>query len=164
MEHTVDISVNTSAVIETIKSWLSVIGKRTDGTQDPPYSKVTLSSVELAVLKGMVESAARTVATAISRFVRNFTISEISIDFKVVNTRWAYPEGDNFDAILTNDISTFCASSAAGEYFAMYYSDFAQKNYEVAQAKMESIMRLLYFKTPPQNSAKSMADISGTII
>lgn len=162
MEHTVSITITFATVMDTVKSWLSVVGKRTDGTGNPPYSKVTLSSAELSVLKEYVSSAARTVATAISRFVRSFSITDTSATFSVVNTRWAYPEGDSFDSILQGDIAEYCAASAAAEYLAMYYAELAQKHAGLAQAKMGAIMRLVYFKIPPVESAKDMGDVIGT--
>lgn len=165
MTHTESITISNSNLLVMIQRHLSTIGKRA-GDKDGKniFSSVTVSTIETPILEQYISTAVENVVAALSQFIHSYSATSNSCTFSVTNTRWKVSATDTFVPVFVDNVSTYIALYVVAEYLAMNHSDYAKKYYEDAALRMDALRRLVFYKTPADESASSYNTITGTIL
>lgn len=153
MKDTVNISVSYANIKSKIKSNLAVMGKRfIDKDGNLRFTKVTLSSAEEPLLADFVKNAVHNVTSAIVELVHNYTEDGETVSFDVTNTRWSHSNNDSFTQAFQYTVVTYCVMQALADYYAFYFNEQSQYYTVKAQATLNEIKSLCYYKQPSESA------------
>lgn len=149
-----------STLIAAIKRHLAIIGKRLytkDGKN--MFSDITLSSAEIELLNGYVNTSAQDIEAALKPLITSSAYNGSAVVITIQNTR-----GDtDFETRTQALAESYITLNSVGEYLSMVHPDLAQKYHADARQRMEALMLYVFYKNPPDTPDYSYADNTGTI-
>ena len=160
---TVNITITYASIIAELRRQLALYGKRaTDKQGNSAFSRVTISTKEEPALKTYISQGVDNAVADIQQFVENFTSTSTQIKFDVINTRWK-TQNEEFKDTFTNVLNAYIVAYALFEYLAQAHPEAAQKLSADAQARINALHRLMFYKYPPSESNADYNSIQGTV-
>ena len=159
----VQITIEMEKVMSEVSKHFALIGKRMKYKNgDTMFAKTTLSSEEKGIMKQYINAAAETFVAELVPQVTYYKNGDAMV-IKFENSRWAdgeagitVPFQGNFMGYVIAYVSNAVLGMTEAELAQKYASDMAN---HIAAA-----IKLIYHKTPPASSNKSLADMTGEII
>lgn len=154
-------------VKDVVKRQLSIIGKR-HSTQkgDTLFAVSTLSSLEETVMQQYIEDGAQLVASNLSPVLQGYTfgkkagLEKVSyLSFDVNTTR----SNDALSEAAQDSVKTLLIAYVTQSVLAMVLPELAGKYATDVQTQLLATTRLVFTKTPPSSSEKTLADCEGSV-
>lgn len=162
-----DIAIYLEDVKEAVKRQLSIIGKH-HSTQkgDTLFSVSTLSSVEDTVMRQCIIDGAQLVTSNLSPVLSGYEIGKKAggqkaeyIAFVVNTTR----SNDALSGAAQDSVKSLLIAYVTQSVLAMVLPDLAGKYATDVQTQLLAATRLIFTKTPPSSSEKTLADCEGSV-
>lgn len=159
-EETKLITISMDSIESDVTKQVSVIAKRQkDKNGDSLFGSTTLSAVEKTVIRQYIESAIRSFAGELAPVVRTYIDSSLpaSVTFNV--TRLNEGHKNAFESCFMGYVrayTTYMVLTLSSTEQAKVYSD-------EANTLLKSAIKLVFDKTPPATSVKTLKDMTGSI-
>lgn len=162
-----DIAIYLEDVKEAVKRQLSIIGKH-HSTQkgDTLFSVSTLSSVEDTVMRQCIIDGAQLVTSNLSPVLSGYEVGKKAggqkaeyIAFVVNTTR----SNDALSGAAQDSVKSLLIAYVTQSVLAMVLPNLAGKYATDVQAQLLAATRLIFTKTPPGSSEKTLADCEGSV-
>lgn len=162
-----EITILLDNVKDVVKRQLSIIGKH-HSTQkgDTLFAVSTLSSLEETVMQQYIEDGAQLVASNLSPVLQGYTfgkkagLEKVSyLSFDVNTTR----SNDALSEAAQDSVKTLLIAYVTQSVLAMVLPELAGKYATDVQTQLLATTRLVFTKTPPNSSEKTLADCEGSV-
>lgn len=162
-----EITILLDNVKDVVKRQLSIIGKH-HSTQkgDTLFAVSTLSSLEETVMQQYIEDGAQLVASNLSPVLQGYTfgkkagLEKVSyLSFDVNTTR----SNDALSEVAQDSVKTLLIAYVTQSVLAMVLPELAGKYATDVQTQLLATTRLVFTKTPPSSSEKTLADCEGSV-
>ncbi|WP_295438486.1 hypothetical protein [uncultured Prevotella sp.] len=162
-----EITILLDNVKDVVKRQLSIIGKH-HSTQkgDTLFAVSTLSSLEETVMQQYIEDGAQLVASNLSPVLQGYTfgkkagLEKVSyLSFDVNTTR----SNDALSEAAQDSVKTLLIAYVTQSVLAMVLPELAGKYATDVQTQLLATTRLVFTKTPPSSSEKTLADCEGSV-
>lgn len=162
-----DIAIYLEDVKEAVKRQLSIIGKH-HSTQkgDTLFSVSTLSSVEDTVMRQCIIDGAQLVTSNLSPVLAGYEVGKKAggqkaeyIAFVVNTTR----SNDALSGAAQDSVKSLLIAYVLQSVLAMVLPELAGKYATDVQTQLLATTRLVFTKTPPSSSEKTLADCEGSV-
>lgn len=162
-----EITILLDNVKDVVKRQLSIIGKH-HSTQkgDTLFAVSTLSSLEETVMQQYIEDGAQLVASNLSPVLQGYTfgkkagLEKVSyLSFDVNTTR----SNDALSEAAQDSVKTLLIAYVTQSVLTMVLPELAGKYATDVQTQLLATTRLVFTKTPPSSSEKTLADCEGSV-
>lgn len=162
-----EITILLDNVKDVVKRQLSIIGKH-HSTQkgDTLFAVSTLSSLEETVMQQYIEDGAQLVASNLSPVLQGYTfgkkagLEKVSyLSFDVNTTR----SNDALSEAAQDSVKTLLIAYVTQSVLAMVLPELAGKYATDVQTQLLATTRLVFTKTPPSSSEKTLTDCEGSV-
>ncbi|WP_308227513.1 hypothetical protein [uncultured Prevotella sp.] len=162
-----EITILLDNVKDVVKRQLSIRGKH-HSTQkgDTLFAVSTLSSLEETVMQQYIEDGAQLVASNLSPVLQGYTfgkkagLEKVSyLSFDVNTTR----SNDALSEAAQDSVKTLLIAYVTQSVLAMVLPELAGKYATDVQTQLLATTRLVFTKTPPSSSEKTLADCEGSV-
>jgi hypothetical protein len=159
----VQITIEMEKVMSEVNKHFALIGKRLkDKNGDTMFAKATLSSEEKGIMKQYINAAAETFVAELAPQVTYYKNGDAMV-IKFENSRWADGE-DGITVPFEGNFMGYVIAYVSNAVLGMTEVELAQKYAADMANHIAAAIKLIYYKTPPASSNKSLADMTGEII
>lgn len=160
----VQITIEMEKVMSEVSKHFALIGKRLkDKNGDTMFAKTTLSSSEeKGIMKQYINAAAETFVAELAPQVTHYKNGDAMV-IKFENSRWADGE-DSITVPFEGNFMGYVIAYVSNAVLGMTEAELAQKYAADMANHIAAAIKLIYHKTPPASSNKSLADMTGEII
>lgn len=162
-----EITILLDNVKDVVKRQLSIIGKH-HSTQkgDTLFAVSTLSSLEETVMQQYIEDGAQLVTSNLSPVLSGYEVGKKAggqkaeyIAFVVNTTR----SNDALSGAAQDSVKSLLIAYVTQSVLAMVLPELAGKYATDVQTQLLATTRLVFTKTPPSSSEKTLADCEGSV-
>ena len=159
----VQITIEMEKVMSEVNKHFALIGKRLkDKNGDTMFANTTLSSEEKGIMKQYINAAAETFVAELAPQVTYYKNGDAMV-IKFENSRWADGEA-GITVPFQGNFMGYVIAYVSNAVLGMTESELAQKYAADMANHIAAAIKLIYHKTPPASSNKSLADMTGEII
>ncbi len=155
------ITIDWNNVEGAVKKHLSIIGKRQKGNEGVLFAGITLSSEEERIMKQYINAAAETFAGELAPLITYYNSGDFLV-FMVKNTRWD-ENGTSQTVPFEGNFMGYMVAYVANAVLGMNYPELAKKYAVDMTNHLNAAIKLIYMKTPPRTSGKTLEDMTGEV-